>query len=170
MAPLGYDTKDPKDNRRTKPRPTGSEQSSAVTCNRMTPSHARKGGMKYRYYLSSALLHGAANRAGSVSRVPAAEIEALVISTLREHLKPLPPIDDRSLVKDFVARVEIQQERLVIQLADASGKDLREGTGKCPSCAMAKGKLNSPPRGDFARRGRATKASVQYAHRESRNA
>ena len=97
--------------------------------NGMTPSHARKGGMKYRYYLSSALLHGTANRAGSVSRVPAAEIEALVISTLREHLKPLPPIDDRSLVKDFVARVEIQQERLVIQLADASGKDSREGTG-----------------------------------------
>ena len=30
------------------------------------------------------LLHGTANRAGSVSRVPAAEIEALVISTLRE--------------------------------------------------------------------------------------
>ena len=97
--------------------------------NRMTPSHARKGGMKYRYYLSSALLHGAANRAGSVSRVRAAEIEALVIRTLREHLDPLPPIDDRSLVKDFVARVEIQQERLVIQLADASGKDSREGTG-----------------------------------------
>ena len=97
--------------------------------NRMTPSHARKGGMKYRYYLSSALLHGAANRAGSVSRVRAAEIEALVIRTLREHLDPLPPIDDRSLVNDFVARVEIQQERLVIQLADASGKESREGTG-----------------------------------------
>jgi site-specific DNA recombinase len=96
--------------------------------NRMTPSHARKGGMK-RYYLSSALLHGTANRAGSVSRVPAAEIEALVISTLREHLKPLPPIDDRSLVKDFVARVEIQQERLVIQLTEAAGKDSREGIG-----------------------------------------
>jgi site-specific DNA recombinase len=97
--------------------------------NRMTPSHARKGGMKYRYYLSSALLHGAANRAGSVSRVPAVEIEALVIRTLREHLDPMSPIDDRSLVKDFVARVEIQQERLVIQLADASGKDSHEGTG-----------------------------------------
>src|SRR5438876_42220 len=26
--------------------------------NRMTPSHARKGGIKYRYYLSSPLLHG----------------------------------------------------------------------------------------------------------------
>jgi site-specific DNA recombinase len=97
--------------------------------NRMTPSHARKGGIKYRYYLSSALLHGAANRAGSVSRVPAAEIEALVIRTLREHLDPMSPIDDRDLINDFVARVEIQQERLVIQLADASGKDSHEGIG-----------------------------------------
>ena len=26
--------------------------------NRMTPSHVRKGGIKYRYYLSSPLLHG----------------------------------------------------------------------------------------------------------------
>jgi len=97
--------------------------------NRMTPSHARKAGMKYRYYLSSALLHGAANRAGSVSRVPAAEIEALVISTLREHLDPLPAIDDRALINDFVERVDIQQERLVIQLADASGKESHEATG-----------------------------------------
>ena len=56
--------------------------------NRMSPSHARKGGIKYRYYLSSALLHGAAERAGSVRRVPAAEIEALVIKSVREHLKP----------------------------------------------------------------------------------
>ena len=56
--------------------------------NRMTPSHARKGGMKYRYYLSSALLHGAANRAGSVSRVRAAEIETLVIRTLRNISTP----------------------------------------------------------------------------------
>jgi site-specific DNA recombinase len=37
--------------------------------NRMSPSHARKGGIKYRYYLSSALLNGAPERAGSVTRV-----------------------------------------------------------------------------------------------------
>jgi site-specific DNA recombinase len=96
--------------------------------NRMTPSHARKGGMKYRYYLSSALLHGAANRAGSVSRVPAVEIEALVIRTLREHLNPSHPIDDRGLINDFVARVEIHNERLAIQVADASGKEPLEET------------------------------------------
>ena len=46
--------------------------------NRMTPSHVRNGGIKYRYYLSSPLLHGQPGRVGSVRRVPAAEIEALV--------------------------------------------------------------------------------------------
>jgi site-specific DNA recombinase len=39
--------------------------------NRMTPSHVRKDGVKYRYYLSSALLHGIADQAGAVRRVSA---------------------------------------------------------------------------------------------------
>ena len=95
----------------------------------MTPSHARKGGIKYRYYLSSALLHGAANRAGSVSRVRAAEIEALVISTLREHLKPLPPIDDRSLVKDFVARVRSTRNGWSSNSPTHRAKSSHEGNG-----------------------------------------
>jgi hypothetical protein len=43
--------------------------------NRMTPSHVRKRGIKYRYYLSAALLQGQPERAGRVSRIPAAEIE-----------------------------------------------------------------------------------------------
>src|SRR5437879_1042275 len=36
--------------------------------NRMTPSHARKGWIKYRYYLSSPLLHGQPGRVGSLWR------------------------------------------------------------------------------------------------------
>ena len=91
--------------------------------NRMSPSHVRKGGRKYRYYLSSALFHGAAERAGSVRRVPAADIEALVIRSVREHLKPSQEIDDRSLVNTHVARVEIQPEQLVIQLAETQRSD-----------------------------------------------
>jgi len=54
----------------------------------MSPSHARKGNTKYRYYLSSALFNGAADCAGSVRRVPATDIEALVIQSVRQHLKP----------------------------------------------------------------------------------
>jgi hypothetical protein len=51
--------------------------------NRMTPSHVRKRGIKYRYYLSSALLQGQPDRAGAVSRIPAIEIEGLVMRSVR---------------------------------------------------------------------------------------
>lgn len=55
----------------------------------------------------------------SVRRVPAAEIDALVVRALREHLKPSEPIDDRDLVAAHVARVEVRSEQVVIQLAEA---------------------------------------------------
>jgi site-specific DNA recombinase len=97
--------------------------------NRMSPSHARKGGVKYRYYLSSALLQGMADGAGSVRRVPAADIEALVVRSVREHLKPTTPIDDRSLIDTHVARVEVQPEQLVIHLARAKTPDRRRANG-----------------------------------------
>ena len=76
--------------------------------NRMGPSHACKGNTKYRYYLSSALLNGAADCAGSVRRVPATDIEALVIQWVREHLKPAQPIDDQSLVETHVVQLRVQ--------------------------------------------------------------
>src|SRR6188472_64418 len=90
---------------------------------RMSPSHARKGGIKYRYYLSVALLQGAAERAGSVRRVPAAEIEGLVIRSVQEHLKSAQPMDDKNLLKTHVARVEVRPEQLVIELAEGQGAD-----------------------------------------------
>jgi hypothetical protein len=73
--------------------------------NRMSPSHARKAGVKYRYYLSSAILNGVPGDAGSIRRVPAVDIEALVIKSVREHLKLPEPIDDRSLISTYVLRV-----------------------------------------------------------------
>ena len=63
---------------------------------RMTPSHVRKGGIKYRYYISSALLQGRAKQAGTVSRIPADEIEALVAKSVRDHLDESTEIDGRS--------------------------------------------------------------------------
>src|ERR1700738_4143072 len=49
--------------------------------------------------------------------------EALVIRSVRAHLKPSQEIDDRGLVKTHVARVEVQPEQLIIQLAEAPGSD-----------------------------------------------
>ncbi len=87
--------------------------------NRMTPSHVRKGAVKYRYYLSSPLLHGQPGRAGSVSRVPAAEVEALVASAAREHFRDFTKGDDRDLIRSHVVRVDLQVDQLAIELKAA---------------------------------------------------
>jgi hypothetical protein len=96
--------------------------------NRMSPSHARKRGIKYRYYLSSALFNGEAERSGSIRRVPAVEIEALVVKSVREHLKLSASFDDLSLVNTHVVRVEVQAGQLVIQFTPAQ-KSNRRRTG-----------------------------------------
>ena len=87
--------------------------------NRMTPSHARKRGIKYRYYLSSVLLEGRPDHSGSIRRVPAVEIEALVIRSVQEHLKLAEPTDEKDLVITHIERVEVQPDQLVIQLSQA---------------------------------------------------
>ncbi len=51
--------------------------------NRMSPSHAAKGGRRWRYYVSQAILQGRKHEAGSVARAPALEIEARVAEAVR---------------------------------------------------------------------------------------
>ena len=87
--------------------------------NRMSPSHARKHGIKYRYYLSSALLNGLADSAGSVPRVAAEEIEKLVMKSLQEHLGLEQQIDDRPIINAHVSRVDIRPDEIVVHLAQA---------------------------------------------------
>ena len=102
--------------------------------NRMSPSHASKRGIKYRYYLSSALLQGRPASAGSVRRVPAAKIEALVINSVRDRLKQSTSTDDldnRSFIASHVARVEVRSDELVIQLVRAQTSSAKNDNTLC---------------------------------------
>jgi hypothetical protein len=87
--------------------------------NRMTPSHVRKRGIKYRYYLSSALLQGQPERAGGVSRIPAAKIEGVVVRSVRDHLNQSEEIEDAVLIATHIAKIEVQSDQLVIELTNA---------------------------------------------------
>ena len=93
--------------------------------NRMTPSHARKGAIKYRYYISSALVQGQPEQAGHISRVPAQEIEAIVARSVREHFGGPIDSEDAALIRDHVVRVEVKSDRLMIELTDAKGVDAK---------------------------------------------
>jgi hypothetical protein len=76
--------------------------------NRMTPSTARKGPIRYRYYVSSVLAQGRLSEAGSVRRVSASAIEALVVEALRTAYPDDAAVDERSLIASRVHRVVLR--------------------------------------------------------------
>jgi DNA invertase Pin-like site-specific DNA recombinase len=89
--------------------------------NRMSPTHANKCGVRYRYYVSQAVLQKQPPAPGLVSRVPAAEIEALVVAALRNHLNPSGagqqlPDNDRDLVERHVERVTLTANHIELRL------------------------------------------------------
>lgn len=55
--------------------------------NRMTPTYATKNGVRYRYYVSSALFEGQHSEAGKLKRIPAAEFEKLIATAIRSRLQ-----------------------------------------------------------------------------------
>jgi hypothetical protein len=102
--------------------------------NRMSPSHARKQGIRYRYYVSSPLLQGDAGDAGSVGRVPAAEIEALVGRAVGERFKD-SVLPDGDFIRAHVLRVEVQADHLAVELRAANREppiDRENGTPQSP--------------------------------------
>ena len=88
----------------------------------MTPSHARKAGRRYRYYVSSALSQGRPEAAGPVARVAAETIEALVVRALRECFPERVEADDRALVLDCLARAVIRDRVVEITLTQHDQK------------------------------------------------
>src|SRR5271166_291769 len=54
--------------------------------NPMSPSHANKKGVRYRYYVSQAVLQNRKSEAGSVSRVSGPDIEHIVVAALRRAI------------------------------------------------------------------------------------
>ena len=93
----------------------------------MIATHATKAGVRYRYYVSQPGLHGEARMAtlGSVSRVPAPEIERAIVSALQEQITGQnsgafdrdDPIQlDHDALTSLVSRIEVQRTRLVISL------------------------------------------------------
>jgi site-specific DNA recombinase len=84
--------------------------------NRMSPSHSRKGATRHRYYVSSALIQGRLQAAGSAARIPAAKIEAAIVDAVRRHIGPDATSDDIALINAHVERIEVGQTEIAISL------------------------------------------------------
>jgi site-specific DNA recombinase len=116
--------------------------------NRMGPSHAAKGGRRWRYYISRAILTGCKSDAGSAARVPAAHIEKQVFDAVKRALvfnrsidwlgaprvdgststvdvltpmgEPTQSLPVHESVLDAIDRVTIGATQIKIQLSDAA--------------------------------------------------
>ena len=95
--------------------------------NRMTPSFSTKNGVRYRFYVNSALLSGRKNEAGSVTRVTAPDLENGIVSALREHFTHSAYLDDQELIDAQIERITLGQTNIMITLKtrDATGKLLK---------------------------------------------
>jgi site-specific DNA recombinase len=105
---------------------------------RMVPTHATKLGVRYRYYVSLPNLHGESKTAsvGSVSRIPATEIEDVIVKSLQEYLfaqKEQPSswgarAVDRKVLQDSIVCIDVHEDHLAIRLTAADGEDTSDST------------------------------------------
>jgi hypothetical protein len=92
--------------------------------NIMSPTYSIRRGNRYRYYISSALLHGRRSEAGMRARVNADDIERLIIEALGAESSELGLVTDstsaswsartRTTVRETVERVIVQPDQVQI--------------------------------------------------------
>jgi site-specific DNA recombinase len=106
----------------------------------MSPTHANKKGVLYRYYVSQALLQGMKSEAGAVLRVIARDVEDLVMAELRRrHLENETECEaDRNLIERILDRVAIHRQNILIHLQQRPGAEDNnvETLGECASIAI----------------------------------
>jgi site-specific DNA recombinase len=88
--------------------------------NLMGPSFSTKNGVRYRFYVSSALLRGRKATAGSVGRVPAAEIESAVLAALRPYQGRDGSTDNPF---DMLERVVVTSDHLLMTITATADSD-----------------------------------------------
>lgn len=95
--------------------------------NRMTPTHAMKNGTRYRYYVSRPLTTGPRDTASAGQRLPAGEIEQLVVNRLRAALA------DEAMLLEVIQEqaVGIHDQQQLLQRASSISRDW--GTRAAPN-------------------------------------
>jgi site-specific DNA recombinase len=100
---------------------------------RMISTHATKAGIRYRYYVSLPHLKGESKTVsiGSVSRIPATDIEDIIAKSVNEHLvgqddqpsSSRAQPDDRGLIAEQVVRIDVHKDRLIVRLKSAGTEE-----------------------------------------------
>jgi site-specific DNA recombinase len=85
------------------------------TGNLMGPSFSAKNGVRYRFYVSRAVLRGRKAEAGSVCRVASSLIETVVVDALRHQISLDPSLDDVTLLDRHLSKVELGAKQVILR-------------------------------------------------------
>jgi site-specific DNA recombinase len=115
---------------------------------RMIPTYATKTGIRYRYYASTTVLHGEAKTAstGSVTRVPAAEMEDTIVKSLEAQLasehdgstSSALQLRDRAALAQLVAGIVVHRDRLVVRFKSDEPDETSDSEGRSLTIAWQK--------------------------------
>jgi DNA invertase Pin-like site-specific DNA recombinase len=90
--------------------------------NRMSPSFTSKRGVRYRFYVSTALLTARGDLAASLRRVAAPGLEQTVLAVLRECTPQNGELNDQDLIASQLDRVVVSKGKISIYLkTDGAG-------------------------------------------------
>jgi site-specific DNA recombinase len=101
---------------------------------RMIPTHATKAEIRYRYYASLPHLKGESKTVsvGSVSRIPATDIEDIIVKSVNDHLATQqdPPTSrsahagDRGvMIAEQVVRIDVHKDRLIVRFKSSGSEE-----------------------------------------------
>ena len=85
--------------------------STTIAATRLTPSHTNKRGQRYRYYVSQAILQNDWHATGSITRISAPDIEAVVVAAIRAQDGVDASVGDRDLLAAHVKNDRHRQRR-----------------------------------------------------------
>jgi site-specific DNA recombinase len=85
--------------------------------NRMSPSWAKKGSKRWRYYVSQAALQGDKSKVGSVVRIPAAAVETPVAGAVARLSSA---VDSQADIRKLIDRATVSRAVIEVQLSEAA--------------------------------------------------
>jgi len=88
--------------------------------NLMSLTHARKGGLRYRYYVSRPLVEGRKQEVGSVCRIPADQIEKAVLCAIQRDA-PIDPNEARAMIESTISRATLHDDHVWIEFLPGDG-------------------------------------------------
>jgi site-specific DNA recombinase len=145
---------------------------------RMIPTHATKAGIRYRYYVSLPHLKGESKTVsvGSVSRIPATDIEDIIVKSVNEHLvgehdqpsSSSAHADDRSAIAEQVVRIDVHKDRIIVRFKSAGTEEGSHSTDGQSLSSLGRNRRPGNPDRSSSRSASAEMKFARYASNAER--